>query len=415
MSKSLLEALGNGAWSVSTIVFDLDDMIDDEGRPISERRAGAAARVGVKMEMRECPYAGIRRDKLMNVSALEQISNHYNTVIAEMAAFRRQAAGEHATWDDILAGVIDLLAYPAVYLLQQRNAHGPVPASIAVGHKLAAGYFGVLRSLHERLAQGENLPVTVDSFLTLVDETGALVGASEVCAGSPQMIRRTSTALLEGRADNQTELDPLRLKMARCLALQMRLGIFWQLYDRVHLWRLVRGEHRAYLIPFNDFLNRKLNTVEDTLDKSAPPQPDVAMLPASLNAQLRGSLAEALRDAVGQQMLEEDVRTATGLLNEPGSAIRFSGEITPFAQHVAHYLHTHRLFIAELSRLELELRGYLGFSADAPISLGAAVYPAPQALHWYELILGQRLGKDGHLTGSNTGVRVVELNLPPYP
>ena len=43
MSKSLVNALGDGAWSVSEVIFDLNDMLDDEGRPISERRCPRAA------------------------------------------------------------------------------------------------------------------------------------------------------------------------------------------------------------------------------------------------------------------------------------------------------------------------------------------------------------------------------------
>ncbi len=406
MSKSLVEALNEGAWSVSAVVFDLNDMLDNEGRPVSERRADAAARAGVEMEMRQCPYAGIRHDKWMNVSALAQISRYYNSVLEEMAAFRRQIEGTNATWADILAGVIDQLARPAIYLLQQRNPQGPVPAQMAVGHKLAAGFFGVLRGLHERLALGASLPVTAESFLNLVDEMGALVGASEVCAGSPQMIRNVSTALVEGDSDCLVELERLRFDIARCLALQMQLGIFWELYDRVHVWSLIRGEHRKHLIPFNKFLADKLERAEDDVDALAPPRPDGALLPEALDAQLRQLLTLALRDAADPQALEEDLRTATGLLNEPGSVIRYNGETALFALRVSQYLNARRLFVTALSKLELELRGYLGFSAHAPIRLGAAVFPSPQALPWYELILGRRLGSDDRLTGTSTGVRV---------
>ena len=94
MSKNLVDALNGGAWSVSAVIFDLNDMLDDEGRPISERRANAAVRAGVEMDMRECPYAGIRHGRLMNTSALAQVSHHYNPVMGEIAAFRRQTAGE---------------------------------------------------------------------------------------------------------------------------------------------------------------------------------------------------------------------------------------------------------------------------------------------------------------------------------
>jgi len=406
MSKSLVDALGEGAWSVSAVVFDLNDMVDDEGRPISERRADAAVKVGVEMEMRQCPFAGIRQNQLMNVSALAQISHYFNPVLAEMAAFRRQVGGTNVTWDDILAGIVDQLSRPAIYLLQQRNERGPVPAQMAVGHKLAAGFFGVLRDLHEQLALGRKLPVTVDTFLELVDETGALVGASEVCAGSPQMIRRASTSLLEGDPENRVELGQSRIDIARCLALQVQLGIFWHLYDCVHLWSLVRGEFRNHMTPYNDFLTRKLESAEGELDVLAPPLPNCAMLPEALDAQLRHKLGEALCDATDPQMLEEDMHTATLLLNEPGSAIRYDGEIGSFALRVARYLNARRLIVDELSRVELELRGHLDFLSDTPIRLGLAVFPKPQALPWYELILGRHLGADGRLTGSCTGTRV---------
>jgi hypothetical protein len=410
MSKSLENALGEGAWSVSSVIYDLNDMIDDEGRPVSERRADAAVRVGVEMEMRLCPFGGIRENKWMNVSALEQISRYYTAALAEMAAFRHQIAGADVTWADILAGVIDLLAGPAMYLLQQRNPQGPVPAQIAVGHKLAAGFFGVVRGMHERIALGAELPVTVDNFLNLVDEMEALVGASEACAGSPPMLRKAVTALLEGHTDNHVELDHLRLETARRLALQVQLGIFWHLYDSVHLWSLVKGELREHLTPFNSFLKRKIEHVEEKQDTDKPQQPNSSMLPDALEAQLRQKLADALNDTADPQALEEDLSTATGLLNDPGSAISYSGDTESLALHVAGYLNTYRLFVDELSRLERELRSYLGFSSDAPIHLGGAVFPTPQALPWYELILGRRIGENGHLTGSSTGVRRVELN-----
>ena len=413
MSKSLVDALGTGAWSVSAVVFDLNDMLDDEGRPISERRADAAVRAGVEMEMRECPYAGIRQGKLMNTSALVQISHYFNPVMTEIAAFRRQAGGKDASWDDILACVVDQLSRPAIYLLQQRSEQGPVPAQTAVGHKLAAGFFGVMRGLHERLALGAQMPVITATFLQLVDEMGALVGASEACAGSPQMIRRATLALVEGNADSPLELDPLRITIARCLALQVQLGIFWDLYDRVHLWSLIRGEFSEHLTPCNTFLSRKLESAMNDADAFAPTRPHGDRLPHALDAQLRDRLAESLRDAAAPQALAEDLRTATELLHEPGCAICYGGAAETLALRVANYLNTRRLFVAELSRLELELRGYLNFPSATPIRLGAAVFPTPHALLWYELILGRHLGADGHLTGSSTGVRVALPNTAP--
>ena len=407
MSKSLENALAAGAWSVSAVMFDLNAIHDDEGRPISERRADAAARVGVEMEMRKCPFPGIRHDRWMNVSALTQITHYYNDVLAEIAAFRRHTRADNATWDDILACIVDLLAGPAIYLLRQRSPRGPVPARVAVGHKLAAGMFGVLRGLHERLALGADIPVTVESFMELIDETDALVGATyEACAGSLAMIRKASTVLMEGSSELDYELDPLRVDIAACLAFQVRLGIFWRLYDRIHLWELMRGEFRAHLAPCNNFLERKIDTAANELDAVAPPRPNNDALPHALDAQIRHQLVEALNDSIDAGTREEDLRTATELLTEPGSPIRYNGDPALFALSVANYLYTYRLFEAELSKTERELRGHLDYPLDTPIRLGAGVFPPPQAMPWYELILGRRLGEDGRLTGKNTKTKV---------
>lgn len=405
MSNSLDDALGERAWSVSAVIGDLNDMLDDEGRPISERRADAAARVGVEMEMRKCPFDGIRNDKWMNVSALAQITSYYKPVLAEMAAFRRQSEKTNPTWDDILAGVLDLLAGPAIYLLQKRNPPGKVPAQVAVGHKLAAGMFGVLRSLHEQLALGNKLPVNVDSFLNLVDETDALVGAAmEACAGSPPMIRKASVALLEGGAEDQIDIDPIRLDIARDLGLQVQLGIFWQLYDRQHLWSLMMGDARQHLVPCNQFLQNKIENAAKDMSKDAPPKPDSSMLPLALDPTLRQQLIAALDLNVEPAFLEQDLKSANDLLNEPGSVIGYNGDLNTFALSVANYLNSYRLFKTELSRLEQQLRGYLGFSQETPIQLGGVVFPTPQALPWYEHILGKRLGEDGRLSGKSTKV-----------
>ena len=405
MSKSLDDALNEGAWSVSAIIADLNDMLDDEGRPISERRADAAARVDVEMEMRKCPFEGIRHDKWMNVSALTQITNYYKPVLAEMAAFRRQAEKANPTWDDILAGVVDLLAGPAIYLLQKRNPQDKVPAQIAVGHKLAAGMFGVLRGLHEQQALGDNIPISVDSFLYQINETDALVGAAmEACAGSPPMIRKASVALLEGNAEDQIEIDPLRLDIAHNLALQIQLGIFWKLYDRQHLWSLIMGDIKEHLVPCNQFLQSKIENAANDLDSNPPPKPDSSRLPATLDPTLREQLIAALDGDVDPKMLQEDLQAASDLLNEPGSVISYNGDNKTFTQSVANYLNTYRLFKAELSRLEQQLRVHLGYPSETPIKLGGVVFPTPQALTWYELILGRRLGEDGHLTGKNTKI-----------
>lgn len=410
MSKSLTDALEGNAWSVSKVAFDLNDMLDDEGRPISERRADATVRAGVEMDMRVCPYSGIRNGQWMNKSALTQVSNYYNPVMAEIVAFRGHVGGNTATWADILAAVMDQLASPAIQLLQKRDARGPVSAQVSVGHKLAAGFFGVTRNLHERLALGENIPVTAQAFLDLMDETGALVGTTEVCAGSPQMIRKATTLLVEGGPANDVTLSHTRLEIARCLALQFQLGIFWRLYDRLHVWELLRGETRQKLIPYSDFLARKLEGAAGELGVKAPAKPDVSRLPLALDEDARSKLSNAFQDEVDQHALQEDMQEAMRLLSEPGAVISYEGDAESLALRIAQYLYTHRLFEAVLGKLELQLRELLGFPVDTPISLGTEFFPIPRAMPWYEMVVGRRVGDSGRLTGSSTGIRVQSKN-----
>jgi len=405
MSRSLQDALGEGAWSVSAVIFDLNAMHDDEGRPISERRADAMARIGVEMEMKKCPFSGIRHDKWMNVSALTQIANYYNDALAELSAFRYHATGKNANWDDILAGVIDQLAGPAIYLLQNRNSEGPVPAKVAVGHKLAAGMFGVSCELQERLALGADFPVSTDSFMELIDKTGALVGASEACAGSLSMIRKACVALIEKNSGNATAFDPTRIELAQLLALQVQLGTFWDLYDRVHLWDLLKGDFRKHLSPFNLFLERKLDHAASELGKNEPSKPNPKAIPRSLDDKIKDELATALSDSTDANTLAQDLDSIKKMLKETDNTISFKGDENRFATTAAGYLHTHRLIESELSKIELKLRKLLKFPKQQPIRLGSAVFPAAKALHWYELILGRKMGDDGRLTGDSTKVR----------
>lgn len=406
MSKSLVDALDGGAWSVSEVIFDLDDMLDDEGRPVSERRADAAVRVGVEMDVRECPYPGIRHNQLMNASALAQVGKHYNDVLDEVAIFRSQVGGSNATWSDILAAVMDQLSRPAIWLLEQRDTSGPVPARTAVSHKLGAGFFGVMRTLHERIALGKTMPVSVEDFLALTDETGALLGASEACAGPAKMIRKASTVLVAGDTVDEPELDSARLDIARHLALQVELGVFWRLYDHTHYWAIVRGEIRQHLTPWNDYLARQMELAEHSLDTTEPGRPQGAALPHALRKESRQKLAAAIEDAPPDANLAEDLRVAGELLADGRSVIAYDGDTEALLLRIAHYLNAHRTFLAEISRLERDLREQLGYPVGSPIKLGAAAFPAANALPWYERILGRRVDESGRLTGDSVGIRI---------
>lgn len=405
MSKHLVNALNGEAWSVSGLVFDLNDKLDDEGRPLSERRAVAAVRAGVEMEMRECPYKDARHGKLMNVSALEQIAQHFDPVLADIAAFRRQLGGESANWFHILAGVLDQLAGPAFFLLEQRDPMARVPTATAVGHKLAEGYFGVLRGLHESLALDEGLPVTSEALLARVVQTGALIGQSEVCAGSTKMLQRATEALIDGRPEGDELLPSARLERACCLALQVQLGILWDLYDRAHLAELMCAKTSTQLVPANDFLRRKLASAVLEHGSLQVRRPGATALPAVLTVEKHEQLGAALQERARPEVLQDDLNDAMALLQQPGSVLGYTGNREAMAQRVACYLHGYRLFKSEISRLELELRRAIGYDDEVAIQLGGLAFPLSRALPWYELILGRRMGNEGRMTGTSTGLR----------
>ena len=408
MSKNLINALHGEAWSISALVCDLSDQLDDEGRPLAERRAEATVRAGVTMEMRECPYKDARHGKLMNVSALTQIAEHLEPVLADISAFRH-AAGAEPDWSQILAGVMDKLAAPACHLITHRDAPTPIPARVAVGHKLAEGYLGVMRKLLERIALGESIPVSTEVFLEIVHQSGALFGASEVCAGSTAMLQHTTEALIDGQPETTQTVDPIRLLIARDLALQVQMGVLWELYDRVHLSQLMDTEIASQLKPCNDFLQAKLNEAQREHGQVQAARPLPAALPRELDSATREQLGIALQDQASPAELQPDIAIHLALLGQPGSVIAYRGDHQTMAHRVANYLHCYRLFLTALTQLEWRLRKSLDYHTQAPVKLGGLAFPLPQALPWFELILGCRMNEAGHLQGSQVGVRQTPL------
>ncbi len=406
MSQGLTNALTGKPWSLSELLFSLDHVLDAEGRPVTERRAPASVRMGVEMEMRACPYTDGREDKLMNHSALTQVTRFYNDVMAEVAGVRQLADEGQLSWSDILVPVLYQLLGPTLFLLKQKGGDAPLPAKEAVGYKLGAGYFGVMQTLFERRALGGDIPVTTPAFLDLVYETRALVGGAEVCAGSPEMLRNASRTLMQGDPGSAGDIDAVQLQLARTLALQFELGTFWRLFDATHYFNLIRGHDRQHLVPFNDFLQRKLDEAAAALGSKPAPAPVAERLPQGLDSGVREQLLQALQHTTPAETLSVDFKAAVNLLKTPGSVISFGGSKVGLALQFTRYLHCMRLFRQTMSDLEIGLRQSLGMKADSGVKLGPVVFAKPLALPWYERIVGCRLGDSGHLDGSQTGLRV---------
>ena len=372
---------------------DLELVVDDEGRPLGERRAPSVVKEGVPIVLKACPYADERRGIAMNVSALGQITRHLDAVLAELAGFHRRALPSTLRWRDVLTAVVDQLAGPALHLLRARDPGAPLPALRAVGHKLAEGYYGVVRSLVELDAAGSGRPVTPASLLSLVRERQALVGASEACAGPPAMIERVTTVLVCGRESGVAEIPRWRADSAYALSGQLCTGIAWERYDLEALRSLLVDDvGREQMVAHNHFmagvLDEHLSHVRQRPRACVDGFDYRGLVPAQeggLRDSLCGEVAGGVEDAITETLLST-YELEEGAVKVEGVACR-----QMLATTMARYLVCYRHLVATLARQEQRLRRQLGFSTDVPIEFGAMALPRCRALEVLEAILGHRL------------------------
>ena len=125
-------------WAFSQLIAGLDDVLDEEGRPLAERRAPSALKDGVPMELGPCPYADSRQGEPMNLSALEQITRHLKPVFRELRAFHAALPAGSPSHDRMFLAVLDQLAGPARRLGVHTGLMGA--ASIRSSTPLPAGF-----------------------------------------------------------------------------------------------------------------------------------------------------------------------------------------------------------------------------------------------------------------------------------
>lgn len=400
MTRELKPALsGSDPWCLSQLLY-LMEVLDDEGRPVAERRAPSVVKEGVPIELKPCPYDDDRRGQPMNVSALAQITAHLPEVLADVAAFHRAAPLPERTWATFLTVVLDQLAGPALHLLRHPGGTERVPAARAVGHKLAAGYFGVARDLLLAEAMGQGVPYSVEGVLGFVQARHSLHGASEVCAGPLPLIARTSDVLLFGGPEPKAPLDDeVRVQCMRLLGVQIQLGVAYELFDRGLERRLLAGrDDRPCLAPRNAFIEKKLALRREELRAEERP-PDVkdavAALPRALGstdvAFLSGLLEAVARarhlddDALSTRLVEVLEAREGALLVEAEQDRRLVARLFGAA------LRVHRAFLARQHGLERQVRAALQLDPAAPVATHSLLFPGPRALGWLEAIGGYRV------------------------
>jgi hypothetical protein len=382
LKKLLSAALKGEPWSVGALVFGLDDVLDEEGRPLHERRAPSATKTGVPMVLEACPYQDERRGLPMNVSALEQLLRFFPATAARVAAFRGMIGPRARPWEQLLLGLLDLLAAPALHLLQRRDPEARVPGLEAAGYKLAAGYFDALRRLLALEARGSARPCTADGFLSFIRAERVLLGPSEVCAGRWEHISALSRLLLDS-SPPVVPAVPRRVEVARLLAAQVRLGISWKLVDELAEWRLLVA--RGALRPRNHVVAERLR--DRLLDLRAA-QPALEHARRALPDEA-GPLCEALTAwEDGKAASEEAVRAVGKVLAAEEGGFELLGPREASQRELAGLLELRAAFLATQHRLERELRTALGFPHEPGIELGAAVLPRSACLDWLQAISG---------------------------
>jgi hypothetical protein len=385
MARELDAALTGEPWAVGAVVHSLGDVLDDEGRPVMERRAPSATKRGVPMQLRACPYADARNGIAMNVSALAQVTRHLDAVLADVARYRAGATAREPSWEEVLAAVIDQLAGPAVFLLRARSTRGPVPARLAVGHKLAAGFFGALRGLLRARALGDRRPVTADAFLDWVASSGALIGASEACAGPPNLIAR-ATAVFVRRGDAAPLADPARCVVAERLRMQTQVGLAWEMLDLAAECALLVGTSFAEIArPRNDFFSQKIARRTAELE---------GVEARSLAAGARAALPTDFSCACGPEAVLDGSAHAVERLDEmiaraEGAVVVERGDDRRMlARRFADYLAQYAAFTSASYRLEIEIRRAICVDLPGPVK---SALPHPRALEWFEAIAGCRV------------------------
>ena len=167
---------------------------DEEDRPIREGRTPPEFLREGDIEYRTCPYSGSRlhHKNPMNVSALRQASAHWDAVLDALAALRSvhdRALGVTAPgiWDIWRTSQLGS-ALPWFYIFRDQA----VPGYAAALSKMTLG-MGIwaqrmfVKSLTERWTTPA---LTAETILQLAEDSGTLVGETEVCSGSEKMLLR---------------------------------------------------------------------------------------------------------------------------------------------------------------------------------------------------------------------------------
>jgi hypothetical protein len=201
---------------------------DTEGRPLREQMAHFPDEP-IHTEFKRCPYPGTRHqhEKLMNVSALRQITDNWPAVMGAIGRIhmecRDRISGPLSVFD--LWRIVNTgIMFPSFVALRAKNPYGDteLPVWIAGVYKVLIGIHTTVRPLmlQNLLANGQNAPLpTAQSMYDYVESIQGLIGAKEVCAGPPALILRSLRVVLDGGPDESADDAPFYETLERPAAL----------------------------------------------------------------------------------------------------------------------------------------------------------------------------------------------------
>ncbi|MEL6339284.1 MAG: hypothetical protein AAFQ65_05205 [Myxococcota bacterium] len=396
--ESILE--GNVAWSIAELLQGLDNALDEDGRPLGERRAATKSSCTVEMELKACPYTDGRLGAPMNISALRQMTSHFETTMLRIRSMQRALSVELPPTSRLRCLVMDLLAAPALFVLNRRQVL-PLPVAIAVGYKLAAGFF----SLTQCFRPSDQSPV--EQAIRDIYANNLLRGESEVCAGPPSMIRRAAESLLTMPVNAGPAAERSRVVLATGLAAQIEIGRLWAAFDRATERELLQAVVEGRLQPRTEHL---ANSVKLRWEQIKAPDAESIddVFPGLLGSEAHKRLSLGFESDWAhvvthwQSPLIKASRSAAA-----GFRLR-DDEAPVFAGLLAGYLARRGLCFSELELLEDELRreaglDELGGFAPAPITLSSG-----GAMRWVEAILGAQLSFSNHQTSPCVSLRQLD-------
>ena len=197
---------------------------DDEDRLIREGRAPKQLIRPGEIEYKVCPYPGSRfqHECPMNVSALRQMSAHWDDILDALAVMRiayTEQRGEHVPELMDLWRVGQLgSALPWFYIL--RGGGMPSPAYAAALAKITLGVgLWAQRLLVDWLAgTWTPVPLTPQAIMESTEKNGTLLGENEVCSGPEKMMIRFFEVLVAGQpADDNLPIARLTAETDRAM------------------------------------------------------------------------------------------------------------------------------------------------------------------------------------------------------